>query len=736
MVEWATPDTLRDVIGQRPGDDNAIPGADSRRAGRMVSVAGHPARRASGVLFVTLGATGFALSQPMLGLLGDNPLVFAGEGVTGWTVAVFALSLAFLVPLFLWMAQLVVMKVNATWGFLFHVSLVGVMVLATMLQATKQLLPTATTTALLAVVVAASFCLLYSRVRAVAEWAQLTAVLPVLSVVMFVFASPSGELIGGLRDTGDRSAQADGRPPVVFLLLDEFPTRLLLGSDRTLDERRFPNLARFAEDAVWYRNFTSNSPFTGSAVPSMLTGRMPGRGNEVPEPVWTDHPDSLFALLEPTHHLRVFETATHLCGVSSCSERLPGEDAPDASVFAGVAAVAAESVDMWSERVDPRVREGGSLDDYEEPVEAAHDLTLDELFGSEFAVALPSRFSRFIEGLVPTEEPVLHFLHLMLPHGPWRFYSTGDVYRPPVPFRSAGYLTGNEVPWLSALAEQRSMLQASYADRLVGLMIGQLERSGLYDDALVVVCADHGASFTPGTEMRVASEETLDEVAFAPLFLKPPRHRDGRVDDSNVMAIDLLPTIADVVGVDVPWQVDGVPAGDPALRRRGGTKRFVLMRKPFTPEVVGTVEFETEVMAPRAEDRAVRSEPEDPDDLVALWDILGLSEFRGRRVGDIITGAGGTAHVVGLDDLEQRPGDVPVGLVIGTLTGDVPDGAMVLIGIDGEVVAASDVYDREGSRNEFAAMLPNNALGPEEEHYVEVAVVHGQEVIETTVEGA
>ena len=35
-------------------------------------------------------------------------------------------------------------------------------------------------------------------------------------------------------------------------------------------------------------------------------------------------------------------------------------------------------------------------------------------------------------------------------------------------------------------------------------------------------------------------------VAFVPLFVKEPGQTDGRVDDRNVLSIDILPTIADV----------------------------------------------------------------------------------------------------------------------------------------------------------------------------------------------
>ena len=42
-----------------------------------------------------------------------------------------------------------------------------------------------------------------------------------------------------------------------------------------------------------------------------------------------------------------------------------------------------------------------------------------------------------------------------------------------------------------------------------------------------------------------------------PLFIKLPGQRRGRIISRPVRTIDLLPTIADVLGIRIPWHVDG-----------------------------------------------------------------------------------------------------------------------------------------------------------------------------------
>ena len=37
----------------------------------------------------------------------------------------------------------------------------------------------------------------------------------------------------------------------------------------------------------------------------------------------------------------------------------------------------------------------------------------------------PDRFQRFLAGLRPRDKPTLNFLHLLLPHHPWRYLPSG-----------------------------------------------------------------------------------------------------------------------------------------------------------------------------------------------------------------------------------------------------------------------------------------------------------------------
>jgi Sulfatase len=112
-------------------------------------------------------------------------------------------------------------------------------------------------------------------------------------------------------------------------------------------------------------------------------------------------------------------------------------------------------------------------------------------------------------------------------------------------------------------------------------LVRRLMDEDLFDRALVVITADHGASFRPGRPFKGLDRHTLPDIVAVPLFVKAPGQRTGRIDDRNVQAIDLLPTLAATLRVQLRQRVDGtaVTDGTPrperkAIRHAGGTRQM------------------------------------------------------------------------------------------------------------------------------------------------------------------
>src|SRR5690606_30927937 len=147
----------------------------------------------------------------------------------------------------------------------------------------------------------------------------------------------------------------------------------------------FPNLARFAEDATWYRNHTGIATATQQAIPSMLSSMLPRNA----KPILADHPQNLFTLLAPTHKLEVSESMTALCAFAHCSTiEGPGW-------WEQVATLRRDVFEIWTERIGLGPPAAPDLADFAEVVDGSDDgaaPTVDLTTGTD----APARFSELL----------------------------------------------------------------------------------------------------------------------------------------------------------------------------------------------------------------------------------------------------------------------------------------------------------------------------------------------------
>ena len=154
----------------------------------------------------------------------------------------------------------------------------------------------------------------------------------------------------------------------------------------------------------------------------------------------------------------------------------------------------------------------------------------------------------------------------LLPSG--RRYNDGSVIAGITDdWQPGSYERWREDPGLVDQGIQRHLLQVGAVDRFMGQLLDRLHESGVYDRALIVVTADHGVSFRPGGWRRHAMPSNVADIAGVPVFVKYPGEKHGRVDPRHAKTIDILPTIADVLGVRLPWTVDGRSLTEPQVTR-------------------------------------------------------------------------------------------------------------------------------------------------------------------------
>jgi hypothetical protein len=154
---------------------------------------------------------------------------------------------------------------------------------------------------------------------------------------------------------------------------------------------------------------------------------------------------------------------------------------------------------------------------------------------------------------------------------PWLYLPSGQQMRPGVrePVPGMAGPPGFHDRGLTLHNQQRQLLQIGFTDRELGELLGQLRRTGMLDRTLLVVTADHGYSWEVGVkDRRRVTESNVDQIAPMPLFIKAPGQRRGRIDRSYVRTIDIVPTIAAILHLRLPWRADGRSAFSRATRRR------------------------------------------------------------------------------------------------------------------------------------------------------------------------
>jgi arylsulfatase A-like enzyme/Flp pilus assembly protein TadD len=135
-------------------------------------------------------------------------------------------------------------------------------------------------------------------------------------------------------------------------------------------------------------------------------------------------------------------------------------------------------------------------------------------------------------------EPFFAWVHYFDPHAP---------YEPPPPY-AAGY-RGREYDG-----------EIAYADAALGRLLAELEKSGLMENTLIVLTADHGESLGEHGE-ATHGIFVYDASLRVPLILAHPTLVPaGRTVRSPVGLADLAPTILDLLGFSVPAGMEGVSA--------------------------------------------------------------------------------------------------------------------------------------------------------------------------------
>ena len=147
--------------------------------------------------------------------------------------------------------------------------------------------------------------------------------------------------------------------------------------------------------------------------------------------------------------------------------------------------------------------------------------------------------------------PLFMFVHVMAPH---REYEPPEEYRDMfMPEKFVGVKAQTRVMQDMALYDG----EIRFSDDQFARVIQALKDTDRYENALIVLIADHGEQFMEHGEMAHANSLHYHELK-VPFIIKLPGNMGAGSEVRHIVQMaDVAPTILDALGLDVPAQMEG-----------------------------------------------------------------------------------------------------------------------------------------------------------------------------------
>ncbi|MBI3832396.1 MAG: sulfatase-like hydrolase/transferase [Planctomycetes bacterium] len=201
------------------------------------------------------------------------------------------------------------------------------------------------------------------------------------------------------------------------------------------------------------------------------------------------------------------------------------------------------------------------------------------------------RLLRFIDSIQPGE----HFFfseHLTDTHFPWK--RTSDK-------RAAELGFPDGLKW----CEKDAQIKDETMDRLaryfqtitrmdgqVGALVERLKQKGLYENTLIVIVGDHGCQWYEHEHLYYVSH-LYEQSLHIPLIIKMPGLPKGIVSKEEVLQMDVVPTVAELAGVErlPPADPNWAPVGRSLAPLLRGESSPELTKQYKSRDVVLTTHF-------------------------------------------------------------------------------------------------------------------------------------------------
>lgn len=657
----------------------------------------------------------FAVTEPIYSLLSERTVFFSDLGIGLRTTLWLILEMSVVVPSLcaagLWgIGRLWPRAASAFQGVAIFF-LLGLIALPAMKRAV--LLPGVIMIGF-SLVAAMGAAYLYSAFRPFRS--VVTVCTPAIFVfpLMLLWGSPLSDALFP-KPLSTAGGPANGTP-VVLVVFDELCGMTLMNDDREIDGDRFPHFAELARDATWFRNASTVHTDTAQAVPAILSGKIPAVSGQGPS--FSDLPQNLFTVLQwnSRYELAAFEPLSRLA-----PENLTDDATTTIAALGQVFSTAPTLLSAYlyflspldlHEKLPPLPSEWFGLKEFNHVAREKHR----GVFRYGWGADRRGQFEHFLECLSDSPKPTLFFIHDVLPHVNWCYLPSGRRYIPDgsdrmlLDFNTRDSMIGfwGADDQFVAQCQQRYLLQVEFVDSLVGRLLVRLKETGLYDRCLLIVMADHGVCFKAKQPRRGITSDNPADILSVPLFIKKPGQQTGGISDKNVQTTDILPTIADVLDLDLKISLDGRSVFDTAHPERPE-------KTVFDSKLVART-YPAAILASSTVPEELRSRFGRGDDPAALFRIGPYPELVGCTADSLPISDESPVEIELLRSGSEYSEDantlVPCyieGRVLFKPGKELPTLVAIAVAVNGTIHAVTRTCQLDGWRDKWAAMLPESA---------------------------
>ncbi len=646
----------------------------------------------------------FSTSQPIFDLLGNNVIFWITRRSDYTEIAIFAIAISIALPALPSLFCLLAYKVHRTFGRAISAVLIAgcaALFIAPFFSRIDSI--SGASIILLNLIFGAVFSSIYLAFRSLRH--LITYLAPAILLFPIVFLANENIKKATGTDVAETSQLGVPEPTtIVVLVFDSLPIQSLLDKDKNIDTARFPNFARLSTQGTWYRNASTVNEATGWAIPSLLTGR--DSYGEIPIPLHIFFPDNLFTAIGNLYELNVTEYISRLCPSTLCESQsvdLPTRGHKLSELLSDTYISYLHTL-APKEYVDSLPSINQNFGGFAKRNQTQGKPTVD-MNRSPRDIA-----EDFISSIKNSSNPQLYFLHLLLPHAPWQYLPSGKRYGrgfyDRIPGQNPITRDWSDNIWNVNLAYQRHLVQTAFVDNILGRVVQKLETTGLYDETMLVVVADHGSSYRPGENHRHLLEGNINDIAGIPLLIKYPDQQQGSTDDRNVNITDVLPTIFDQLDIQSHWPMDGssllakeFPERD-GKHIRGRTGELFLIKEEYSEDST-TLDKKLSLLGAGSTSGAPFNISLEP----ALNGVP-LHDIKRTHSDDVFS-------IYGLNEFQLvDPESAYLPALVMGITSSLKDDALLAVALNGNIITVTKSFSVSPGYQRFAALLPESEFRP------------------------